>query len=269
MEYTDNRYGHVGASFGDLEQVLREVPVSVAAREPERFFERFVAHGGLLVINHPLVTSLDSIFSIARADLSWRPFTARGPFPAEIRAVHRLAQGFEVYNLTATHLRDRYLLGDTEHTLVATLARLDEEIVTQGRRMTPVGGSDSHSHYLRATTFVLSEGRSEAAIRDALLAGRVCVRSPEACSLEVRPVAERSAWVSVGGDVRGEAIEARVRGEDTEILVNGERAARPASGAAVRIPLPSGKCSVIRARAGEGYSAPIYANCGFSPASPG
>src|SRR6185295_9647533 len=166
----------IGAAFADLRKILDEVPASIARQHPERFFERFVLSGGLLVVNHPLVTPLDSMFSIARADLSWRPFTAAGPFPPEISAVNHLAQAFEAYNLTATHLRDRYLLGDTEYTLQRTLGRLDQEIVAQQRRMTPVGGSDSHTHHLRATTFVLSRSRTEAGIHDALLAGRVCVR---------------------------------------------------------------------------------------------
>lgn len=264
MEYTDHRYGHVGASFADLEAVLDDVPVSVAVAHPDRFFERFVARGGLLVVNHPLVTPLDSMFSIARADLSWRPFTARGPFPAEIRAVDRLAQGFEAYNLTATHLRDRYLLGDTDHTLIATLGRLDREIVAQGRRMVPVGGSDSHTHHLRATTFVLSRERSEAGIHEALLAGRVCVRSPEACSLEARPAGASGGWEALGGAVRGEAVEVRARGDDVEIFVDG-KGRRAEGGAPVRVALEAGKCSVIRARVGEGYSGPIYANCPFAP----
>lgn len=270
MEYTDHRFGHLGASFADLDQVLDEVPVSVAVQHPERFFERFVAHGGLLVVNHPLVTPLDSIIPIARADLSWRPFTAPGAFPAEILTADRLAQGFEVYNLTATHLRDRYLLGDTEHTLVATLGRLDQEIVARKRRMTPFGGSDSHTHHLRATTFVLSESRTQGGIHDALLAGRVCVRSPEACSLEVRPVEAggRGRWVGVGGAVGGDRVEARARGAAVEIIVNGVDVARPPSGVAARIPLPPGRCSVIRAKVGEGYSAPVYANCDFAPLSP-
>jgi len=200
---------------------------------------------------------------------SWT-FTAAGPFPAEIRAVNHLAQAFEAYNLTATHLRDRYLLDDTDHTLRATLRRLDREIVAQQRRMTPVGGSDSHTHHLRATTFVLSRSRTEAGIHEALLAGRVCVRSPEACSLEVRALgreASPSGWVTVGGAVRGEAALAQVRGDadDIDILVDGVSIHRDAPGVgAVKIPLVPGKCSVIRAKVGEGYSAPIYANCPFA-----
>src|SRR5207244_906085 len=134
------------------------------------------------------------------------------------------------------------------------------QILAQHRRMTPVGGSDSHSHHLRATTFVLAESRSEEGIRQAILAGRVCVRSPEACSLEVRP--SGGAWSGLGASVQGAALEARAQGDDIAILVDGKTVREPDSGEVVRLGVDPGKCSVIRARVGEGYSAPIYANCG-------
>ncbi len=262
MEYTDHRYGHVGASFADLAQVFGDVSTAVASAHPERFFEAFVARGGLLVVNHPFVTPLDSIVPIARANLSWRPFTAKGPFPAEILAVNRVAQGFEAFNLTATHLRDRLLLGDTDFTLRATLTRLDHEIVAQQRPMMPVGGSDSHTHHLRATTFLLARGRTEGDIHEALLAGRTCVRAPEACSFEARSPGGR--WVSVGEAVRGGAVEVRAAGADIDVLLDGVSAQKPASGAAARIALDPRKCAVLRAHVGDGYSAPIYANCAFA-----
>ena len=270
FEYTDHRYGHVGVGFADLEKVLAAVPVREARKNPERFFERYVAEGGFLTVNHPLVTPIDSFISIARADLSWRPWTAPGTFPAEIRAVSRLAQGYEAFNLTATHLRDRYLLGDTERTLRGTLARLDQEIVGRRQRLLPVGGSDSHSAHLRATTFVLSESRTQAGIRDALRAGRVCIRSPGACSLEVRAVAGAesspgAAWHGVGGSVSAPgAVLARATGGEIEIVVNGQTVARPDSGVAASLTLDPTVCSVVRARVDEGFSAPIYVNCPFS-----
>lgn len=268
FEYTDHRHGHVGGGFADLEKVLAAVPAREARKNPERFFERYVAEGGFLIVNHPLVTPIDSFIAIARADLSWRPWTAPGTFPAEIRAVSRLAQGYEAFNLTATHLRDRYLLGDTERTLRGTLARLDQEIVGQRRRLIPVGGSDSHSAHLRATTFVLSESRTQAGIRDALRAGRVCVRSPGACSLEVRAIggedsSPAAGWHGVGGSVSAPAVLARAIGEEIEIVVNGQTVARPDSGVAASLSVDPAVCSVVRARVDEGFSAPIYVNCPF------
>jgi hypothetical protein len=244
-------------------------------RRPELFFQEYVARGGVLVVNHPLVTPVDSIISIARADLSWRPFTTKTQhFPPEIAAVNRLAHGFEAYNLTATHLRDRYLLGDTERTLLATLRLLDREIIAQQRRMSPVGGSDSHSGHLRATTFILAKERTEGAIGDALVAGRLCIRDADACSLEVRailgtPIGPPTppSWHPIGASIQGASlIEARARGEAIEILINGEVRARleDTSSPPARLRLDPAKCSVVRARVGKGFSAPIYVNCPFA-----
>jgi hypothetical protein len=262
MEYTDHRYGHLGAAFADLEQVLNDVPVAEADRHPERFFESFVAHGGVLVFNHPFVTPLDSFLSIARADLSFRPFVSSGPFPPEIRAAERLGQGIEAFNLVVTQLRDRYLLNDTQRSLEQTLAFVDREVPARRRRLVPVGGSDSHAHFLRATTFLLSRGRGESAIRDALLAGRTCVRSPEACSLEARP--EGGAFGPVGSSIRGvRTIEAKAHGDDIELFLDGRSIEFPPSDVAVQIPVDERRCSLLRARVGEGYSAPIYVNCPF------
>lgn len=263
MEYTDYTYGHVGAAFADLEAVLADVPAAEARAHPARFFERFVARGGVLVINHPLSVPLDSSVSMARADLSWRAFTTPQPVPEEIAAVGRLAQGLEAYNLVVTHLRDRYLLRDTPHTLLATLALTDRQILAQQRRIAPVGGSDSHVLYLRPTTFVKAAARSEQAIRDALVSGRTCVRSPEACSFEVREPG--GAWQGVGAALPAvSGLEARAEGGDVEILVNSEAVARGGAGEIVPVPLAKAGCAVVRAHVGEGFSAPIYVGCDFA-----
>jgi predicted metal-dependent phosphoesterase TrpH len=261
MEYTDHVYGHAGVAFGDLEAVLSELDTRTLGRHPELFFERYVDKGGLLVVNHPFSTPLESTVAAARANLSWRPFTAKGPFPAEIQALARLAQGYEAYNFAITELRDRFLLADSEHSISRVLARMDQESVEKKRRLIPVGGSDSHSHYLRASTFVLSKSRSQEGIREALAQGRVCVRSRDACLLEVR--AGEGPWAALGSAVRGGTVEARVGGDSTdiEILVNGTTVAQPAAGETVKVQVPADKCSVIRARVGEGYSGGVYANC--------
>jgi hypothetical protein len=261
FEYTDYKYGHVGVAFADLDAVLDALPTAEAKDHPERFFERWVESGGTLVANHPLVTPIPtSIFAIARADLSFRPWTSKQPSPPEMLAVARLAQGFEAYNVPASHLRDRLLLGDSEKTLHDTLLRLDREIVAQGRRMTPVGGSDSHGHNLRATTFVLAEARTVKGVRDAVVAGRVCIRAADACTLEARlPEGE---WITVGDALpKTSAIEVRAHGDGIDVIVNGAVVATPRSDEVVKVTVQSGVCSVLRARVGEGYSAPIYIGC--------
>lgn len=273
FEYTDHQLGHAGVAFADLERVLESVSVQDAQKDPGLFFERWVERGGLLVVNHPLVTALPAGPSIARADLSWRPLTAPAAggvgLRGDIDAIDRLAGGFEVYNLTATHLRDRYLQGDTDRTLLASLLRLDQEIPLRNRRMTPIGGTDSHSYHLRPTTYVLAETRSIEGVRAAVTAGRTCVRAPEACSLEARvpdqgitPNRASAWWSSLGSNlVTAGEVELRAFGKDIELYRDGVVVASPASGQAVRVSVPAGKCSVLRARVGMGFSAPIYANC--------
>ncbi len=263
FEYTDHQYGHVGASFADLDRVLAEVPVAEAQADPARFFERWVADGGVLVVNHPVVTPLRSIFSRARADMSWRPWTSSPPFPPEILAVDRLAAGFEAYNVAITTLRDGLLLGDLDASLRDVTNRIDRSILATRRRITPVGGSDSHAGWMRVAMFVLAESRTEAGVRDALLAGRTCVRDAAACSLEVR--APGGPWVGVGGAVRSDAsVEVRATGNPIVVTRDGAPVALPASGKITAVDVPAGRCSLIRAHVDRGYSAPVYVNCDFA-----
>lgn len=268
FEYTDHQQGHLGFAFADLDTVLARLPVEQLEERPEDFVSTWVAAGGLVVVNHPLVTPLDSWFAIGRADLSWRPWTAgEGTFiPPEIAAANRLAHGFEAYNLTAAHLRDRYLSNTGRGTYQQTLARLDREIVSQARRLVPIGGSDSHEDHLRATTFVLAEARTADGIRDAVLAGRVCVRDPRACSLRAR--VRRGPWQPLGAAfVDTDSIDVRAQGDAISVLVNGRVAAHPHAGEVVRLSVDPQACSVIRAEIDGGATAPIYANCAFAPAT--
>lgn len=259
LEYTDYEYGHVTVAFGDLDEVLAAVPLEVGAAHPEVFFEQWVARGGVLVINHPLLTPIASVFSVARNDLSWRPFTVPGPYPAEIEAVTRLAHGIEVYNLGVSHMRDGLLLGDRERTVKTASFLVDREARRHGRRIAFIGGTDSHTHHLRATTYVLAEAKTERAIRDAIVGGRTCVRAPEACSFEGRDA--RGVWGPIGGALVGTAVELRASGATIEIIKNGVIQAHPGDGEIVRVDVEPTTCTTLRARVGEGLSAPIYVNC--------
>ncbi len=263
-EYTDGAYGHVGMAFGDLDRTLAEVPVASASAHADAFFEHYVANGGLLTVNHPLVGPIDSAFEMARADLSWRMYTAPDQaFPPEVRAVTRLSFSYEAYNTTATELRDRILLSDRDLTLRATLALYDGKIEREKRRITPVGGSDSHSHYLRATTFVAARALTEPALREAIQAGRTCIRSADACTLEAR--VPGGAFVGVGGalaDANG-VVEVRARGSNIAVFASGTQVATPASGEIARVAVARDRCVAVRAMVGDGYSAPIYVNCGL------
>jgi hypothetical protein len=272
FEYTDFSYGHVGFSFADLAGVLADVPASAPT---SRFVERWVERGGLVTLNHPLVTPLESRIPQAREDMSFRPWTfgavvdtpwrahAAPPWPEEIAAVDRLFQGAEVYNAFVSELRDRLLIGDREASLRATATRMDREIRARHRRLAFVGGSDSHGAVLRATTFVLARGRTARAIRDAIVEGRTCVRDPVACSFEIRT--GPGAWSPVGAALAAEgAIEIRTEGTRAEIFVDGEIAARASRGEIARVPIDA-SCHVVRAHVDDGWSGPSYVGCDLDP----
>src|SRR5262249_40568414 len=134
------------------------------------------------------------------------------------------------------------------------------------RRISAVGGSDSHGFWLRPTTWVLATERSRAGIRDAVVAGRTCVRGPEACSLEVRGA--DGAFHVAGAAVTSKAffVEARASGGATSYYVNGAVAATGDSGALVRVPVP-GRCALLRVVVGAergSWSGPVYVDCPFA-----
>ena len=259
IEYIDPT-GHVGMVFGDVPAALA---ATTKAAGPAAFVDAFADRGGLLVVNHPLLTPIRSPVGLSSLDISWRPFTGRPPFRPEIAAVDARADGYEVANLFVRAVRDRFLLGDTEASTTRVLSLLDQQILARGRRMTPVGGTDSHSFYLRPMTFVLARQRSREGIREAIHAGRTCVVQPGACTFEVR--AEGGAFQPVGAGIQGaRRVEMRASGQAIVLYRNGARVAAPADGQIVGLDVAPGACSVLRATVDGGYSAPVYVNCPFT-----
>lgn len=59
---------------------------------------------------------------------------------------------------------------------------------------------------------MLATERSQRGVHDAIAHGRTCVRSPEACSLELRDASTASpAWIGVGGTLqRASRIQAPI-----------------------------------------------------------
>jgi hypothetical protein len=262
VEYIDTK-GHVGMVFGDVPAAVAVTRGMDASTGPAAFINAFADQGGLLVINHPLLTPTLSWAPLASFDISWRPFTGTPPFRAEIAAVDARADAYEVANLFVSAVRDRFLLGDSEDSTRRVLALLDREILARKRRMTPTGGTDSHSFHLRPMTFVLAEQRSREAIRDAIHAGRTCVLQPGACTFEVST--DGGAFVPVGSSVRATTrVEARASGRAVAIYRNGQQVAAPVDGRAVSIEVAPDECAVLRATVDGGYSAPIYVNCPFA-----
>jgi hypothetical protein len=267
FEYTDHRFGHVGAAFADPSEVLAGLTAAEAVATPERFFEMFVQRGGILTINHPVNRALkDPPFLELRYDLSWRAFGG-GIVPREIAWITAHAQSLETFNETATHLRDKFILDDEDRSLREASHLADQIARHQRRRFAAVGGSDSHGQWLRATTFVLAKERSIEGVREAVASARTCVRGPEACSLEVRLAGGDRAWLGVGDAINtGESggmvpFEGRATGDDTSFVVNGTIVASAESGKTATFLVPTGQCAVVRAIVGRSWSSGIYINC--------
>lgn len=257
MEYTDHRFGHLGLAFAEVEEVLREVSV---ADPPERFFERWAAHGGIMTINHPVIRGIrHAPFMELRYDLGWRALFERPPpVPAEIAWITGHATTIETLNASISHLRDQFIIGDVERTLREGAHLTDRVARAQHRRVTPVGGSDSHGEWLRPTTWVLARERSIEGVHDALVHGRTCVRGPAACTFTAGTPGGRV--VHVGGALAtgaARSIEVRSEGAFSAYYVNG---APVAEGSVATIAVP-GTCVLVRAIVDGSWSAPIYVDC--------
>ena len=264
FEYT-TRHGHATAAFGDLVGTLRDVPWDA----PDgRFFERYVETGGLLFINHPFLTPSSDVIGRGGWDLSWKHWTRAERVDPELRVIERLAHGVEVFNLGVDHLLDRFVRRHEHGSMRAAFNAMDRMIHRQGRPVSAVGGSDSHSDHLRASMYVLARERTGPAIREALLAGRTCVRGPPACTFEVRVP---------GGEFRPPGsqlpavhrVEVRARGERIEILRDGHVVVRPRYRSIEVVPVERGRCTLLRARVDGGESGPVYVGCDLTSAGTG
>jgi hypothetical protein len=255
FEYTDYSYGHAGFGFADLDAVLGEAPIDAP---PERFFERWIARGGLITINHPVLRETPgTVFSPLKWDMSWRGFW-KPDVPPEIEWLTHHAQSIETFNLGLSWLRDHLLLRDDDRALREATHLVEVASHTDNRRIAPVGGTDSHGQWLRPTTWVLARERTKEAIRDAIVEARTCVRGPEACTLEIR--APGGAWHGIGDSLEHvDAIEARAAG-DLTLLANGAIVGRARPGEIVRASLPN-RCAFVRAIVNDSWSAPIYVGC--------
>jgi hypothetical protein len=268
FEYTDRRYGHVGASFADATEVLGGLSAADAQANPERFFEMWLARGGILTVNHPVNRPLpNSPFRELGADMSWRAY--RGvPVPAEVDWITTHAQAIETFNSSVTELRDLFIVGEEDRSLREASHIADRIARTQHRRVAAVGGSDSHGNWLRATTYVIAKDRTLESIRKGIASGRTCVRGPEACTLEVR--LRGGAWLNVGDAITTHegtptetttVFEGRATGDDVTFVVNGSIVASATSGEVVSFPVPTERCAIVRAIVGRSWSSGVYVNC--------
>ena len=57
------------------------------------------------------------------------------------------------------------------------------------------------------------------------------------------------------------ALEARAAGGEVTYVVNGAIIATSPAGAVTQLPLPAGRCAIVRAIVGRSWSSGIYVNC--------
>jgi hypothetical protein len=207
-EYTVWHHGHYGVSGFDFttlrgDDVLRE------------------AHdaGAMIVVNHPFATPtrIPGI-PISEYDLSYRPWTEPGRARA---AEEALLDGVEVWNLPLgvgnLISRVRGPSGEARAFVAADALARD-----QHRRVTAVGGSDSHRPHVVATTWVLAIDASEQAILAALRAGATCVGGTDGGTLVAHGDGDPGDhWARIGDVVRArEDVELRWTGR-ARLFVDG------------------------------------------------
>lgn len=111
---------------------------------------------------------------------------------------------------------------------------------------------------------MLARERTVESIRAGLVAGRTCVRGPQACTFVAR--ATEGEWTNVGGAVHTSAsrsIEVQSEGGAATYYVNGAVAAWGRDGESVSIAVP-GTCVLVRAIVGESWSAPVHVDCDWA-----
>jgi hypothetical protein len=159
----------------------------------------------------------------------------------------------ETFNLGVSYLRDRLLRDDPEASFRENQFLLDRQIRAQRRRIVSVAGSDSHGMHIRAVMYVLADARSTVALRRGILAGRTCVRGPEACAARFRTDGD---WQPVGSAMSSaSALEIEAPGE-AAVYVDGVRSEGH------RVPA-KGACQIVRIGVGRSMSGPTYFNCPF------
>lgn len=269
LTYVDDQQGSASVLFIDVPALLHELPPLALKHDPGLFFRVAHALGGVIVAKHPLATPakvpVDSPMRYARRDRSWHPLTQpQEKEPPDIVAADEMMFGMEAYNVPVSIWRDKLAYDDEQHSIGEVLRRMDEEIFRRGRRLVPVGGTDSRDKLMRATTFIAASGLNPQALREGLLRGRVCVRSPQPCSLRVY-VDDEGLPQGVGAAVRAKRqVEFDWTGEG-ELFRDGESLGTFSGKANLAA---DGQCHLFRLAQEGGYSAPVYVNCTFAEVMP-
>lgn len=267
MEYADEAVGSATIIGVDIPKTLGELSREELRANPSSFANMLSLRGGVIILNHPLATPLkvpfDSPARYATVDRSWRPMTQPGiALAKDMQAINQQFDGMETYSVPVSVWRDQYVMEDPLLHLRESSIRLAQEAKRKQRRIIPVGGSDSRGRMIRATTFIAAPEKTPESLRRALLAGRVCVRSPLPCAVRVYSDDKGGTAMGVGDAVVAErSVELRWDGEG-QLYRNGELLGDFESGttqAANR-----GDCQIYQLHLGGGVSGPIYVNCPFA-----
>ncbi len=169
--------------------------------------------GGFVSVNHPFAvpTRIPGV-SASHYDLSYRAWSEPNS-----KAVPAALHGVEVWNVPLGFAnvisRPGGMTGEARAWLAA-----DQLARSKKQRVAAVGGTDNHKQAVMATTWVLAEQATEAAVLAALRDGATCVGGPEAGTLEART---NGSWVPIGGIVRGTRVELRWKGT-AQLFVDGK-----------------------------------------------
>lgn len=271
-EYVDEKNGSATIVGVDIPKVLNEVSRDDLKANPTTFVNLMWMRGGLVFLNTPLATPvkapIDSVNHYSSVDRSWKPLTKPSAgYPKDILALHGLYDGLEAYSVPLSVWRDQYALDDPTASVAAVMGRLDLEIISKKRRIVPVGGSDSRDSLVRPTVYIAAPERTPEALRAGLSHGRVCVRSPTACSVRVfaddQPVA-----VGVGDHIVAKMhVDIRWDGGEGELFRNAQSLGT--FDGHTNQPTGSNECQIYRLVVDGGYSAPFFVNCPhLAPARP-
>jgi len=268
-DYQDKTYGSVALLFLDLSQIFKDLSRMRFKEDPGLFMRVAHMYGAVVSVNRPLATKvdapIDTPYGFARNDRSWRMYTQDGAMqsaPSDIKAAHDLIYGLQAYSIPVSVWRDQLAYDDPVHSVREVLKKLDAESLARQKRLVPIGGSDSRSNTVRATMYIAAPERTERSLREGLLRGRVCVRSPEPCGLRVY-ADDDPLPQPVGSAVRAKRrLEFHWKGEGT-LYKNGELLGEYTDDASVA---PEAQCAIYRLELAGGYSGPVYVNCPFAEA---
>lgn len=270
-EYTDDQWGSASlissdfaGSLGELAKLSRDQLKSL----PNLLFEYVKLQRGLVILDTPLATPLktpfDSPQKYARSDRSWRPLTRKGlkpqDLPKDIQWLDANYNGMEAYSVPVSIWRDKYVLDDELASTRAVLSLIDRKSLELNRRLLSTAGTDSRGRLVRATIFVAAQDRSKERILEGLRAGRVCLRSPTACTARMYSDGGAGLAVHVGGSVSGaKTVEFAWPGEG-QLYRNGELV-DTFTDRTTSQPARPGACDIYRVHVDNGFSGPFYVNC--------